>query len=126
MKAASGGGSDGNITGALGIPTLDGCGPQGDGLHALHEHVVIASLPRRAAFMAAILCDWRGWSVDQPPAWRCASKRITAVATATFSESNSFAKGMRSRWDARLRAALLGPCASFTDDQSPWRMTPVD
>lgn len=59
-EGSSGGGSDGNITAALGIPTLDGCGPQGDGLHALHEHVVIASLPRRAAFMAAILCDWRG------------------------------------------------------------------
>ena len=58
-EGSSGGGSDGNITAALGIPTLDGCGPQGDGLHALHEHVVIDSLPRRAALMAAILCDWR-------------------------------------------------------------------
>lgn len=57
-EGSSGGGSDGNLTGAVGIPTLDGCGPQGDGLHALHEHVVIDSLPRRAAFMAAILCDW--------------------------------------------------------------------
>ena len=57
-EGSSGGGSDGNITAALGIPTLDGCGPQGDGLHALHEHVVIDSLPRRAALMAAILCDW--------------------------------------------------------------------
>lgn len=58
-EGSSGGGSDGNITAALGIPTLDGCGPQGDGLHALHEHVVIASLPRRAALMAAILRDWQ-------------------------------------------------------------------
>ena len=57
-EGSSGGGSDGNLTGAAGIPTLDGCGPQGDGLHALHEHVVIDSLPRRAAFMAAILRDW--------------------------------------------------------------------
>ncbi len=54
----SGGGSDGNITAALGIPTLDGCGPQGDGLHALHEYVVIDSLARRATLMAAILRDW--------------------------------------------------------------------
>ncbi|MCY3835164.1 MAG: M20 family metallopeptidase [Anaerolineaceae bacterium] len=57
-EGSSGGGSDGNLTAAAGIPTLDGCGPQGDGLHALHEYVVIDSLPRRAAFMAAILCDW--------------------------------------------------------------------
>ena len=57
-EGSSGGGSDGNLTGAAGIPTLDGCGPQGDGLHALHEYVVIDSLPRRAAFMAAILRDW--------------------------------------------------------------------
>ena len=57
-EGSSGGGSDGNLTGAKGIPTLDGCGPQGDGLHALHEYVVIDSLPRRAAFMAAILRDW--------------------------------------------------------------------
>ena len=39
----------GNITAAMGIPTLDGLGPQGDGLHAVHEHVVINSLPQRAA-----------------------------------------------------------------------------
>ncbi|HRL13698.1 MAG TPA: M20 family metallopeptidase [Aggregatilineales bacterium] len=55
----SGGGSDGNITAAMGIPTLDGLGPQGDGLHALHEHVVINSLPTRCAVMAALLQDWR-------------------------------------------------------------------
>lgn len=55
----SGGGSDGNFTAAMGIPTLDGLGPQGDGLHALHEHVVINSLPQRAALIAAILREWR-------------------------------------------------------------------
>jgi glutamate carboxypeptidase len=55
----SGGGSDGNITAAMGIPTLDGLGPQGDGLHAVHEHVVINSLPTRAALLAGMLCDWK-------------------------------------------------------------------
>ncbi len=55
----SGGGSDGNFTAAMGIPTLDGLGPQGDGLHALHEHVVISSLPQRAALVAGILKDWQ-------------------------------------------------------------------
>lgn len=55
----SGGGSDGNFTAAMGIPTLDGLGAEGDGLHALHEHVLIRSLPRKAALIAGILCDWQ-------------------------------------------------------------------
>ncbi|MBK9750188.1 MAG: M20 family metallopeptidase [Chloroflexi bacterium] len=54
----SGGGSDGNTVAALGIPVLDGLGPQGDGLHALHEHVVLNSLPRRSTLLAAMLKDW--------------------------------------------------------------------
>jgi glutamate carboxypeptidase len=54
----SGGGSDGNVTAAMGVPTLDGLGPAGDGLHALHEHVVINSLPQRAALCAAMVRDW--------------------------------------------------------------------
>jgi glutamate carboxypeptidase len=55
---SSGGGSDGNFTAHMGIPTLDGLGPSGDGLHAVHEHVVIASLPRRATLIAAMLKEW--------------------------------------------------------------------
>jgi len=55
----SGGGSDGNFTAAMGIPTLDGLGPEGDGLHALHEHVLIRSLPKRATLIAGILRDWQ-------------------------------------------------------------------
>ena len=55
----SGGGSDGNFTAAAGITTLDGLGPQGDGLHAEHEHVIINSLPQRAALVAGILRDWQ-------------------------------------------------------------------
>jgi glutamate carboxypeptidase len=54
-EGGTGGGSDGNFTAALGVPTLDGLGPQGDGAHALHEHVVVADLPWRAAFLAALL-----------------------------------------------------------------------
>ncbi len=54
-EASTGGGSDGNFTAALGVPTLDGLGGVGDGAHALHEHVVIAELPRRAALIAALL-----------------------------------------------------------------------
>ena len=57
-EAGTGGGSDGNFTAAMGIPTLDGLGAHGDGAHAPHEHVIINSLPRQAALIAAILMDW--------------------------------------------------------------------
>ena len=54
-EAAVGGGSDGNFTAALGIPTLDGMGGVGVGAHALHEHIVIDELPRRALLLAAMI-----------------------------------------------------------------------
>jgi glutamate carboxypeptidase len=54
-EASSGGGSDGNFTAALGVPTLDGLGAVGDGAHARHEHILIRELPRRAALLAALL-----------------------------------------------------------------------
>jgi len=56
-EASTGGGSDGNFTAALGIPTLDGLGGVGDGAHALHEHVVIRELPRRTALLAALIAS---------------------------------------------------------------------
>jgi glutamate carboxypeptidase len=58
-QASSGGGSDGNTVAAMGVPVLDGLGPQGDGLHALHEHVVLNSLPRRATLLAAMIKEWQ-------------------------------------------------------------------
>ena len=54
-EAAAGGGSDGNFTAALGVPTLDGLGAVGDGAHSLNEHIVVNSLPQRAALLAALL-----------------------------------------------------------------------
>jgi glutamate carboxypeptidase len=54
-EAATGGGSDGNFTAALGIPTLDGLGGTGDGAHARHEHVILNELPQRVALLAALL-----------------------------------------------------------------------
>jgi glutamate carboxypeptidase len=54
-EAAAGGGSDGNFTAALGIPTLDGLGAVGDGAHSVHEHVLINAMPQRAALLAALL-----------------------------------------------------------------------
>jgi glutamate carboxypeptidase len=54
-EASTGGGSDGNFTAALGIPTLDGLGGTGDGAHARHEHVMVSELPQRAALLAALM-----------------------------------------------------------------------
>ena len=54
-EASTGGGSDGNFTAALGIPTLDGLGPVGDGAHATHEHIVVEEFPRRAALLARLI-----------------------------------------------------------------------
>ena len=54
----SGGGSDASFTADIGTPTMDGLGACGDGAHAVHEHVILSSLPERAALSAAIL---RGW-----------------------------------------------------------------
>ena len=56
-EAAAGGGSDGNLTAALGIPTLDGLGAVGDGAHATHEHILISTMPQRAALLAALLAS---------------------------------------------------------------------
>jgi glutamate carboxypeptidase len=54
-EGGAGGGSDGNFTAAIGVPTLDGLGPQGEGAHAVHEHVVVDDLPWRAAFLAGLV-----------------------------------------------------------------------
>jgi len=54
-EAITGGGSDGNFTAALGVPTLDGLGAVGDGAHSLNEHVLIRALPERAALLAGLL-----------------------------------------------------------------------
>ena len=54
----TGGASDANFTAALGVPTLDGLGAVGYGSHSPDEHVLISSLPERAALMAALLSRW--------------------------------------------------------------------
>jgi glutamate carboxypeptidase len=56
-EAATGGGSDGNFTAALGVPTLDGMGAVGDGAHAAHESVVIEHLVPRTALLAAMIAS---------------------------------------------------------------------
>jgi len=56
-KPPAGGGSDGNFTAALGIPTLDGLGAVGDGAHATYEHIIVNAMPQRAALLAALLTN---------------------------------------------------------------------
>jgi glutamate carboxypeptidase len=56
-EGSTGGGSDGNFTAAMGVPTLDGLGAEGEGAHAAHEHVLTESLPRRAALLAGLLAE---------------------------------------------------------------------
>jgi glutamate carboxypeptidase len=54
-EASVGGGSDGNFTARLGIPTLDGLGGVGEGAHAARESIIISELPRRAALLAELI-----------------------------------------------------------------------
>lgn len=54
-EAAVGGGSDGNFTAGIGIPTLDGMGGVGEGAHAVHEFIVISELPRRVLLLAQMI-----------------------------------------------------------------------
>lgn len=61
-EIAVGGGSDGNFTAGIGVPTLDGLGAVGEGAHAPHESVVAAELPLRAALLAGLI-----EAIDQVP-----------------------------------------------------------
>jgi glutamate carboxypeptidase len=54
-EAFVGGGSDGNFTAALGVPTLDGLGAVGGGAHSPDENILIRALPERAALLAGLL-----------------------------------------------------------------------
>jgi glutamate carboxypeptidase len=56
-EGSTGGGSDGNFTGALGVPTLDGLGVPGHGAHADHEHIEVDQIAGRAALLVAMLAE---------------------------------------------------------------------
>ncbi len=56
-ECAAGGGSDGNLTAALGVPTLDGLGAVGDGAHSEKEYVLLRAMPERAALLAMLLAS---------------------------------------------------------------------
>ncbi len=56
-ESSTGGGSDGNFTAAIGVPTIDGLGCPGDGAHAESEHIQVLKLAPRTALIAALLTD---------------------------------------------------------------------
>lgn len=56
-ESMTGGGSDGNFTAALGVPTLDGLGAVGEGAHATHESILLEEFPKRAALLAHLLAS---------------------------------------------------------------------
>jgi glutamate carboxypeptidase len=58
-EASTGGASDGNLTSALGIPTLDGMGAVGEGAHASHESILLEHLAPRTALLAGMLIGCR-------------------------------------------------------------------
>ena len=60
MEGATGGGSDGNFTSAVGCPTLDGLGLEGAGAHAPHEQIDLRSVPFRATLLAGMLSEVAG------------------------------------------------------------------
>lgn len=57
LHKSQGGGSDGNFTGAMGVPTIDGLGVEGDGIHTLGEHIDTPSLLARARVFAGLLAE---------------------------------------------------------------------
>ncbi|HEX4138140.1 MAG TPA: M20 family metallopeptidase [Bryobacteraceae bacterium] len=57
-ESSTGGGSDGNFTSALGIPTLDGIGAVGEGAHAAHESILIGRIPDRVALLAKLVREF--------------------------------------------------------------------
>jgi glutamate carboxypeptidase len=54
-ESLTGGGSDGNFTAALGVPTLDGLGAVGEGAHAMNESILIDRIADRTALMAKLV-----------------------------------------------------------------------
>jgi glutamate carboxypeptidase len=54
-ESSTGGGSDGNFTAGLGVPTLDGIGGVGEGAHAAHESILMNRITDRTALMAELV-----------------------------------------------------------------------
>ena len=65
-EVSTGGASEASFAAALGLPTLDGLGADGDGAHAVHEHVILASLPERAALAATLIQKLSSSPIQNP------------------------------------------------------------
>jgi glutamate carboxypeptidase len=65
-EVSTGGASEAAFAAALGVPTLDGLGADGDGAHAEHEHVLIPSLPERAALAAGLIARLAAEAPPEP------------------------------------------------------------
>jgi glutamate carboxypeptidase len=65
-EVASGGASEASFAAALRVPTLDGMGADGDGAHAVDEHVLIPSLPERAALAAGLITRLSEGAIARP------------------------------------------------------------
>jgi len=59
-ESATGGGSDGNFTAALGVPTLDGLGGVGEGAHAVNESILVDRIADRVALLAKLVMQAKG------------------------------------------------------------------
>jgi glutamate carboxypeptidase len=77
-EASTGGGSDGNFTAALGIPTLDGMGACGEGAHADHESIELDSLVPRTALLAAMI---QATGISARETLRCTRRTATRILT---------------------------------------------
>ena len=75
-ETSVGGGSDGNFVAPLGVPVMDGLGAVGDGAHAVTEHILLESLPMRAALVAGLIRELQ--SVDEIGGGRAASPGLPA------------------------------------------------
>jgi glutamate carboxypeptidase len=80
-ESSTGGGSDGNFTAALGIPTLDGLGAVGEGAHAAHESILTNRIADRTALLAKLKRDFRSVKHVKPAASRADSAELYLLAT---------------------------------------------
>ena len=119
-EGATGGGSDGNFTAALGIPTLDGLGALGDGAHALHEHVLVSSLVAARRTSRALL-------IARLSALTLLSRRSTLSTAVTPLRATArrppCARSRRTAHERRQKAALS--CATKRNRHGAIRGSPV-
>ena len=96
-EGATGGGSDGNFTAALGVPTLDGLGADGAGAHALDEHILIDSVPFRAALLAGLVAPGLVAPASQPDTPRQRRRASSALSPRNWNGARRHRPSSRDR-----------------------------